>query len=356
MLFDYIGIHGWDDIEPLILAAVVSDHSVLFIGDIGSNKTEGSKVIAKALLGDNINFRNYEVPTLNFDDLIGFVNPKNLADGVLEFVASPLSIWNADAALFDEINRANPFIQSKLHELIRTRSLMGLPTQLKMVFSAVNPPERYQSGYMDMALASRFICVQVPNITAMKETHIDQIISGNGYRPTPFDLKTMIQKARRCQFSKEEINRVHQMCKKIITELSGQEIIFNARQLKMMTKMIKAGLALKHASGMERFSEPDTITNYISSVIPEINGVVRSNANKGMVQGTIRSIVSGFTLGDPVTIAADIKELCEVNITDSLAWVSAMKQMADQEEDSDTLKQAIKKIKYLTRKEVVITV
>ena len=338
MFFDHIGIYGWDDIEPLILSAVVSDLSVLLIGDIGSNKTEGSKLIARALLGDNINFRNYEVPTLNFDDLIGFVNPKNLADGILEFVATPLSIWNADAALFDEINRANPFIQSKLHELIRTRTLMGLPTKLKLVFSAVNPPERYQSGYMDLALGSRFVCVQVPNIIAMKETHIDQIISGNGHKPASFDLNTMIQKARRCQFSKEEITRVHQMCKKIITELSGQEIIFNARQLKMMTKMIKAGLALKHASGMERFSEPDTITAYITSVIPEINGVVRSNANQGMVKGTIRSIVSGFTLGDPVTIASNIKELCDVNITDSLAWVSAMKQMVEQEEDPDTLK------------------
>ena len=340
MLFDHIGIHGWDDIEPLILAGALSDIAVLFIGDIGSNKTEGSKLIAKALLGDNINFRNYEVPTLNFDDLIGFVNPKHLADGTLEFVPTPLSVWNADAALLDEINRANPFIQSKLHELIRTKSLMGLPTQLKLVFSAVNPPERYQSGYMDMALASRFVCIQVPNIITMKDVHIDQIISGNGNRPPSFDLKTMIQKAGRCQFSKEEITRVHQMCKKIITELSGQEIIFNARQLKMMTKMVKAGLALKHASGMERFSEPDTLTAYITSVIPEINGVVRSNANQGMVQGTIRSIVSGFTLGDPVTIAADMNELCEVNITDSLAWVSAMKQ-------------AIHKIKTLTRKEVI---
>jgi len=354
MLFDHIGIHGWDDIEPLILSAVVSDHSVLFIGDIGSNKTEGSKVIAKAILGSNIKFRNYEVPTLNFDDLIGFVNPKNLANGTLEFVPTPLSIWNADAALFDEINRANPFIQSKLHELIRTRTLMGLPTQLKMVFSAVNPPERYQSGYMDMALASRFICVQVPNITSMKDAHIDQIISGNGHRPPPpFDLKDMILKARRCQFSHEEITRVHQMCKKIILELSGQEIIFNGRQLRMMTKMIKAGLALRHASDMEQFADPDTITAYIISVIPELQGVVRSNANHGMVQGTIRSIVSGFTLGDPVTIASDIKELCEVNITDSLAWVSAMKQMADMEEDPDTLKQAIHKIKTLTGKEVI---
>jgi len=353
MLFDHIGIHGWDDIEPLILSAIASDLSVLLIGDIGGNKTEGSRVIAKALLDPDIEFRNYEVPTLNFDDLIGFVNPSNLAMGVLEFVPTPLSIWNADAALFDEINRANPFIQSKLHELIRTRTLMGLPTRLKMVFSAVNPPERYQSGYMDLALASRFVCVQVPNIIAMKDTQIDHIISGNGHRPTPFDLKAMIQKAGRCQFGRDKINRMHQMCKKIIMELSGQEILFNARQLKMMTKMIKAGLALGHASGLARFSDADTVTAYIASVIPEIQGIVRTNANQGMIQGTIRSVVSGFALKDPVTIAGNIQELCEVNITDSLAWVAAMKQMADQEEDPQALKQAVSKIKAMAGKEVI---
>jgi len=63
MLFDQIGIHGWDGIEPLILSAVLADLSVLFIGDVGSNKTEGSRLIAKAILGSNIEFRSYEVPT-----------------------------------------------------------------------------------------------------------------------------------------------------------------------------------------------------------------------------------------------------------------------------------------------------
>ena len=113
-------------------------------------------------------FRHYEVPTLNFDDLVGFLNPKGLAKGTLTFVATPLSIWKAEAALFDELNRANPFIQSKLHELIRTRRIMGLPTKLKIVFAAVNPPQTYQAGYMDLALASRFVAVQVPNLKAMK--------------------------------------------------------------------------------------------------------------------------------------------------------------------------------------------
>jgi len=353
MLFDNIGIQGWDEIEPLILAAIVSDLSILFIGDIGSNKTEGSRIIAESILCSEIEFRQLSVPILSIEDLIGFVNPKHLAKGTLQFVPTPLSIWNADAALFDEINRANPFIQSKLHELIRTRTLMGLPTQLKMVFSAVNPPERYQSGYMDIALASRFVCVQVPNITAMKDAQIEHIISGNGYKAKTYDVKGMVDKARRCQFSGKDIKRVQQMGKKIISELSGHNIIANARQLKMMIKMIKAGLALKHASGMDHFVDPDTITLYATSVIPEIQGIVRTDVSPGMIQGTIRSIVSGYTLKDPVTIAADLTALCNVEITDSLAWVTAMTQMAEAEEDLGALKHALTQIKQLTGKEVI---
>jgi len=353
MLFDHIGIHGWNEIEPLVLSAVLSDLSILFIGDIGSNKTEGSRAIAKALLRPSIEFRNYEVPTLNFDDLIGFVNPKNLAKGTLEFVPTPLSIWNADAVLFDEINRANPFIQSKLHELIRTRTLMGLPTNLKMVFSAVNPPERYQSGYMDIALASRFVCVQVPNITVMKEHHINSILSANGQKPKIYDLKAIMKKALGAQFTAKDDNRVCQMCRKIMQEVSDKEILFNARQLKMMKKLIKAGLALRYASGLDMFSEPDAVTSYVASVIPEVHGVVRSKAHRGMILGAIRSIVSGFTLGDPVTLAQNIEELCDVEITDTLAWITAMMQMAKAEEDVGALKKAMSNVKALAVKEVL---
>jgi hypothetical protein len=75
--------------------------------------------------------------------------------------------------------------------------------------------------------------------------------------------------------------------------------------------------------------------------------------NKGMVNGAVRSIVSGYTLGDPVTVAGSLKELCEVDIKDSLAWVSAMKQMVDTEEDPEALRQAIVKIRTLNRKEVI---
>lgn len=353
MLLDHIGIIGWDEIEPLILSSILSNLSILLIGDIGSNKTEGSRLIAKAILKQKIQFRNYEVPTLNFDDLIGYIDPKSLSNGHLKFVSTPLSIWNADAVLLDEINRANPFIQSKLHEIIRTKKLMGIKTTLKIVFSAVNPPEKYQSGYMDIALASRFVCIQVPNIEDMSDEQIDGILSNNGNGAGRYNLKTMLRKAKQYQLRDEDINIAQQMCKKIITELSDKDIMFNARQLKMMVKLVINGLRLRYATNLDMFSNTDTNTAYITSCIPEINSVVRSNVDYGMIKGTIRSIVSGFTLGDPIIIAKNIEELCDVEVKDSLAWVTAMKQMIDKENKIESLKRTVSKIRTLAGKEVI---
>jgi hypothetical protein len=345
MLFERIGIHGWQKIEPVVLAAAVSDLSVLLVGDIGSNKTEGARAIAEAVLGPETQFRAYEVPTLNFDDLIGFINPKTLGSGHLEFVPTPFSIWTADAALFDEINRANPFIQSKLHELIRCRSLMGMPTNLKLIFSAVNPPERYQSGYMDLALASRFACVQVPGITEINETQLVLILSGNGATGEKARIKEVVQKARGCVFREHDLFVMQQLCKKVIKELSHTEIVFNARQTKMMLGLLKAGLALKSAANKDYFSNVDTNTELIASVIPDLHGVVRASVDVGMVKGTIRTVVSGFSLGDPLIMASSLEELCQIEPDDNLAWVTAVKEMTTGEQNIKSLEKAARTVK-----------
>jgi MoxR-like ATPase len=353
MYFDDLGIYGWDSIEPLILSAILSDLSVLLIGDIGTNKTEGAKTIAQAVLNPGIEFRHYEVPTLNFDDLVGFLNPKSLAKGSLDFVPTPFSIWEAEAALFDEINRANPFLQSKLHELIRTRKLMGLPTKLKVVFSAVNPPETYQTGYMDLAIASRFVSVQVPNIGEIKASQLDKILSRNGQPPKKSTLKALLKQAGACQFKKKDLEKAQALVKRVAGDLAETEIIFNPRQLKMMVKLLVGGHALGKVTGQSSFSDSETNTAYIEAVIPEVQGIVRSRVNQEMVHGTIRTIVKGFSLEDPLIMAKTLEELAQAEISDSLAWVTAMKKMADQEDNPKVLTKVITKVRDLTRKEVI---
>ena len=74
---------------------------------------------------------------------------------------------------------------------------MGIPTNLQLVFAAVNPPQTYGSGFMDLAMASRFACVQVPGITEIKDTHLDLILSGNGATSEKVRIKEIVQKARK---------------------------------------------------------------------------------------------------------------------------------------------------------------
>lgn len=121
---------------------------------------------------------------------------------------------------------------------------MGLPTKLKVVFSAVNPPETYQTGYMDLAIASRFVSVQVPNIGEMKGTDLDRILSKNGHPPKKSNLKTIIKQAGGCQFKKKDLEKAQAIVKKVAGDLAETEIIFNPRQLKMRVKLLVGGHAL----------------------------------------------------------------------------------------------------------------
>ncbi len=77
MLFDELGIYEWDSIEPLVLA----DHRCRLTG-----VADWGHWHEQVVLGAASSFRHYEVPTSNFDDPVGFLNPKGPAKGTLEFV------------------------------------------------------------------------------------------------------------------------------------------------------------------------------------------------------------------------------------------------------------------------------
>jgi hypothetical protein len=112
-------------------------------------------------------------------------------------------------------------------------------------------------------------------------------------------------------------------------------------------------LALRRVTGNPQFSDPDANTAYVESVIPEIQGIVRSKVNKEMVHGVIRTVVGGFSLGDPVMMARNLEELAAAEVTDSLAWVTAMSKRVGDEEDPKTLTRVVAKVKDLTMKEVI---
>lgn len=72
-----------------------------------------------------------------FEDVLGYPNVEKLKHGIVEYVPSPVTIWDTkELILIDELNRAVPELQSKWLEVIRSRKIMGFPTQVKWVWSA----------------------------------------------------------------------------------------------------------------------------------------------------------------------------------------------------------------------------
>jgi MoxR-like ATPase len=64
-----IGIVGLRDLEPVILAALLTKEPLLLIGAHGTGKSLLLTRISEAL---GLQFRHYNASLLNFDDLVGF--------------------------------------------------------------------------------------------------------------------------------------------------------------------------------------------------------------------------------------------------------------------------------------------
>ena len=337
--FDKLGIFGWGDIEPVILSAIVADKSLLVIGDHGANKTEACEVISKAVLGDKAIFRHYEVPHLNFDDLLGYPNPKRLASGKLEFIKTPISIWGAQAALFDEINKVNPFVQGKLHELIRTRRIMGLDTQLKICFSAVNPPVKYQTSFMDIPLASRFYCVQVPSFSDFDDTVKTQILNKTESDGYPKLQRIIVQAKKRLVTDKG--TETDPVILKISQDLKTADIHISGRQARDLKRMFTACKALSAVSDI--VCDTDTLSAITMSIIPEVNGICRSNTEPQQVYGIIHTVLSGFKFQDPIVMADSVKDLAKLDLKglDLLDWMASLKKAIQEESSLGALKTAV---------------
>lgn len=157
-----IGIVGLGLLEPVILAALVTEEPLLLIGAHGTGKSLLLTRIAEAL---RLEFRHYNASLLNFDDLVGFPIP--VPGGSLEYVKTPAAIWGAEAVIFDEISRCRPDMQNKLFPVVHERRVQGIPLEgLRYRWAAMNPPitEEDDDGYvgsepLDTALADRFAFV-----------------------------------------------------------------------------------------------------------------------------------------------------------------------------------------------------
>lgn len=153
-LFKEIGLFGYDEIEDLIIASLVTGDPLLLVGTHGTAKTMLCKRIAKAL---DQKFIAYDASKALFEDVLGFPNPYSMEDGVIDYISTPISIQGQEFVLIDELSRANYQLQGKWLEIIRSRRIMGQEIKsLKYIFGAMNPPSYLGARSLDPALSGRF--------------------------------------------------------------------------------------------------------------------------------------------------------------------------------------------------------
>lgn len=159
-----LGVYGFDRLEPVILAALVTEDPLLLIGRSGTGKTFLLNSLSETL---GLEHRHYNASLISFDDLVGFPYPDAQKETV-RFLETPATVWGAESVLIDEISRCRPEHQNRLFSLVHERRLQGLPlTRLRFRWAAMNPCSSDQragdgeesylgSEPLDPALADRF--------------------------------------------------------------------------------------------------------------------------------------------------------------------------------------------------------
>jgi MoxR-like ATPase len=155
-----LGIFGYDEVEPVILAALVSEDPLLLIGRAGTGKTFLLNSLSEAL---ELEHRHYNASLIAFDDLVGFPWPEPEGTG-MRYIETPATVWKAESVLVDEINRCKPEHQNRLFSLVQERRIQGIKLDhLRYRWAAMNPPGFDQEGEnysgcepLDAALGDRF--------------------------------------------------------------------------------------------------------------------------------------------------------------------------------------------------------
>lgn len=261
-MLERLGIYGMGPIEVPLLAGLVLREPILLVGGHGTAKTLLCQRLAEGL---GRRFWAYDASKALFEDILGFPDPGSLERGAVDYVPTPLSIWDKEFVLVDELSRANPAMQNKWLEVIRGRRIMGraIP-RLEQVIAAMNPPSYMGANPLDEALAGRFaVILEVPEAAAMAPADVEQIIQsrdaasstaigdhdgGMGPDPAPTsDLGALLDRARRvlAELPPAIDERLTAYVRELNVYLAAREAALDGRRLGMIWRGLRAGLAVR---------------------------------------------------------------------------------------------------------------
>ena len=200
-----LGLLGWDNLEPVLLAALATEEPLLLIGKHGTAKSFLLERLAQAL---NLNYRFYNASLVNYDDLVGIPVPDSTQTS-LRYISTPTAIWDAEVVFIDELNRTRPDLQNKLFSIIHERRVQGVQLErLRYRWAAMNPPpsddqdpsEVYLGAEpLDPALADRFgFLIEVPDWSDLSETEKKVLLFDQfrGRHEFPVNVAGLVERTR----------------------------------------------------------------------------------------------------------------------------------------------------------------
>lgn len=256
-LLSGLNVYGLDLIGDVLLAGLLLADPILLIGAPGCAKTLLARAIAFAL---RLIFHAYDASKALFEDMIGFPSPKSLADGKLQYVPTPLTLFDKELILIDEISRASPATAGKWLEVIRSRKVAGLPLpMLKQILAAMNPSGDAGTHPLDWPTADRFAFIlQMTEAKDMPEADLRQVIGSlseddaPGLRHAPpscngVDLATFLASARKRydQLDAQIRPQLTGYVVRLVRLLTSTRVEISGRRAGMLYRNIVAVLAVR---------------------------------------------------------------------------------------------------------------
>jgi len=354
MSLEDLGLIGWEKIELTLMSALMQHLPILLVGSHGACKTDAAVLLSKLFYGCSVKVKKYDTPFVQNDDLLGWPDMRSLADGQVDYIHTPSCLWDAEVVIFDELNRANPLTASKLLEVIRKRQAMGMKTEIQQVFAAINPPAKYDAQYLDLANASRWVVVEVPDTGKLSQ---DNVIKALGTEDDEDGLVTdssvvsrMIQDiaaASRIELPKTTNQAIRDMVGTILKSLST-DLIVSIRQGKSMIRLLEAAhkISSHKAKGSKYSISSNKQTALVCSCIPQMHGITRTklSTNTNQISTTVSQIIAAVSSSDGSSACMLHKDvvalLKDPDKSDRGAFAAALVNAIDEEKDLGKLKEA----------------
>jgi hypothetical protein len=337
LILDKLGIYGWrQQEEHKILGSLLTGDPILMVQTLGSAKSALAKALGRAL---GVPVGVYDAAKSMFEDIIGFPNPGELAKGKFDPVHTTITCWDKQMVIVDEVNRADPEMQSKWLEFIRGRTIMGYETPCKWLIGAMNPIDYEGTQVMDPAYVGRFSMFLYPKqFLDMSESDRKKVIAkvsdddapallhwmnkekieGNGatkdtteYEAVGVEINAIMSQAARLYVQMvHEMDYVNHFLARFAVSLKEETskatkkdtettpIILDGRRAGLMFRAIIATrateVAMANQRGTKLHSFQDTVLDTLKSAIPcGLNETGASSKDQlGAIERTFRNLQS----------------------------------------------------------------